>query len=544
MPISNTGPLTVTMHSDPPGWNREYKHFDTFDITEIITPRDYQQLGHGELLKLVDEGKLDDGKAVLFIGPTGTGKSVSELMWLGFDSESFLVTPRVEIILGLMNKLGYSKEELDKFSTQRLADEALAFRISTPIRLRNLLATGKYKFRPQRLIIDEGHHLPAETYQLIKAYWPGISIICFTASGFRGTSNATAEFHNSFDYIYNLLTIPQAVKRGIIEIPEIEIWPLTDDDEITIQNGDFKVSTAGELNQPILADVVDRCSSFISSDKWDRPTIFAVPTTDNAIDLTQRLCDYYGDGIATTVLQDTSRQDRNKAFKDCLECRTAIVQIDVVSEGIDYPFRRLIDLRPTMSPVKWIQQIGRITRPGGKSQYICTNRNLERHSYLMQGMIKAGRVAEAQQVFGYPTQRSNARVVGLEGIGKFKAAEIEAIDGTICTMYCVHSFDGFDKKEYAIILHPCVDYPLVAYKESTVIDGKMVWGKWRKLDSLPDIKGFQSTPAGSLTKPMKDFWYRASESVCINPQSNVNRKNFQALPVLLNTKSKLKIGGF
>src|SRR5688572_2137434 len=92
------------------------------------TPHPFQQVGIDHALQFLNSAK--PGDRVSYASPTGTGKSVVELfVQLGGPEGTWIVTPREEIVVGMMDKLGGDADPL-------------AHRITTPIRLRNLLLRG------------------------------------------------------------------------------------------------------------------------------------------------------------------------------------------------------------------------------------------------------------------------------------------------------------------------------------------------------------------------------------------------------------------
>lgn len=499
--------------------------------------RDYQALFMADVMQQLDEG---NAHSWLYASPTGSGKSVMELTLLSYLPQAVLVTPRLEIVAGMLRAGGI---DTAGWSTDKLAAEALQYRITTPIRLRNMLAAGSLPWRPDAIIWDEAHHRAADSYEDIRAYLPGVPEIGLTASPFRGTPKGTEEFLNSWHSLTWVLTYPDAAARGVIAVPRCSIWPLVDDDEVEVRNGELVIDQVESAALGVIDAVVERCRRFGRRNTmfhealtpptvWDRPTIFAVPTTATALALADAL---ERAGLpARAVTQDTPRQDRGRIFAACERSSLAIVQIDVVSEGVDLKLRRLIDLRPTLSPVKWLQQVGRVTRPSNEPpEYICCNRNLERHCYLYEGLIPPAAVATAQQAFERPSARAGMRAVGTENLGRFAAAELPLADGTTGVMYQLTQVEGFTKREYAVLLHPCSSQPLYAARENgRTADGQVTWGKWRAVSGLPDMRGFGSAPAKALTDRQQEWWRKAAQDYGLSATGNVNRRNFAALPIL------------
>jgi hypothetical protein len=224
----------------------------------------------------------------------------------------------------------------------------------------------------------------------------------------------------------------------------------------------------------------------------------------------------------------------------------ALVHVNVVSEGVDLPeLRRGIDCRPTLSPVLWLQTFGRIRRPVAPGEdppeYLCTNRNLARHAYLLEGVLPTATVAEAQAAFPTAGKRAGIRVVGLEGLGRFRATELPLSGGLTGVMYAFSSLVDNQVIEYAVLLHPARLQPVVATRRNTVrTDGTRAYGRWRPLPELPAItEGFASLPPAELTDKQRAWWTRAAAGRGLDPAATVNRRNFAALPVLADLRARL-----
>lgn len=528
-----------------------------FRLPKSITPRDYQHKFVNDAIDLVT---TDPDTWHLFRSPTGTGKSVAELLLLSCLPDSILITPRIEIIAGMMEKLGHYVEDLN--------DAALVewswndYGIITPIRLRSLLAKGSVSYMPSCLIIDECHHDFASTYQDITMYLNGCPKVGLTATPYRGTPKGTQGYLEQWNNtVHTILTLPDAINKGYCSLPTPQVWPLLDDDLLDVSNGEFKLtgSTAEKGVDAAITDLVERCKPFYikRAKLWDVPTMFSVSTTKAAKMLYEALIK--ANLPASIITQETSRKDRTKAFANVVSCSTALVQINVVSEGVDLPIRRLIDLSPTMSPVKWVQQIGRIMRPTKycpqwpsceigctncelPPEYICCCRNLERHCYLMEGMLPNSTVKDAQDAWGEQeegvpnfSKRSGTRVVGLEGLGRFKTVPIPLLDGTIGFMYNLVHTEGYKRTEYIAFVHPNHPDPIRGVKESAKEGEKMAWGKWKLTASLPDLKGCTTAKEYPLTEKQAARWHDSAEDFGLNPHVPINTRQFQFLPFLMNT---------
>lgn len=524
----------------------------------LYTPHDYQQNFLSDYLRWIDS---NEHPYALYTSPTGTGKSVMELMALEADPHAMLITPRVEIVGGMLEKLGMDKATVDGFSVDLLSEIALAYRITTPIRLRNMLARGELQtrydqarqacgfptepLRVERLLVDEGHHLLAETYADLRAYLPRAKMACLTATGFRGTPKQTDEFLKIFDnHVRQILTLKQASARGLFSTPRPEIWPLVDDDLLEVKNGEITVTSATDATNSVIDHVGEKCRQFYDGERYDIPTMFALPSTASvhaAFLAFERM------GLPVgRVTEETPRPDRAEIFRATVDRRLILLQINVVSEGVDLPIRRLIDMRPTMSPVYWMQLVGRITRPGGSPHYICCNRNLERHGYLMEGLWPPAAFAQSQQLFGGPSARAPARAIGLEGLGRFAAAELPLGGGLKGYMYNLTSVEGFKRRDIVILCHPAALLPVVAVRESTtdpVDPSKTAWGRFKRVEGVPDIQGYASAPASKdLTPRQSAWWKREAARYGLDSSITPNKRSFAALPVLKDLRVKLAGG--
>jgi hypothetical protein len=498
-----------------------------------FTPRDYQRLAIDDAVTWLRQATAADRRC--YSAPTGSGKSVIELAVQAALDGAWIVTPVLEIVAGLLDKLGV--EGVADMSEAVLIAAAFDRRITTPIRLRNMLLAGDGP--PIRYVIeDEAHHDNAETYQQLD-----LMLSCpkvgYTATPYRGTPRGTALFRQRWGEPVPILTYPEAIARGVISMPTCRVVPILDDDLVEVQNGEFVVSSVNQ--QTPLDAVIDLCRVHVAGGAWDRPTMFACPSTLLAKLLTRALNDA---GLpAVCVTGDTSRGDRDVAFASCVNRERSLVQVRVVGEGVDLPIRRLIDLAPAISPVKWLQMFGRETRPvpPGESppEYVCCNRNLLRHAYLLEGCLPAATVVDAQKVFP-PGKRNALRAIGLESLGRFKEVPVPLRDGLTGFLYCLSSVEGLSVRNYAAFVHPMLQDPLWAMRtDAKNADGTRAFGRWRKCEPPADLSGFASVPAPACSDKQLAWWKRDAKRWGLDESTTPNRRAFQALPILFDLRAKV-----
>ena len=494
----------------------------------LLELRDYQQ----DAVQRAEDffRSASRGDRLLFSAPTGTGKSVVELALLTGDR--YIVTPRLEIVAGMLEKLGVEVPASD----EKIAQAGQERGIWTPIRLRNKLVRGEVP-QPSGLVFDEVHHAEADSWGELIALSGNPPCVGFTASPFRGTPRGTSALRKEWGEPVLLITLRDAVRRGYCALPTCRIVPLVDDDIIKVTStGEFDVRSATETCASRVGEVVKMIGGFWDGTTYDRPTMLAVPSTE-AVGLfvdALRAAGYSACGITA----DSSRADRQSGFRDCIGRQTALVQINVVSEGVDLPIRRLVDMKPMLSPVAWVQQFGRITRPGGESEYICCNRNLLRHAYLLEGLLPVAVIKE-NGGFEKASSRAAVRAIGFEAVGRFKAAELPFLGGITGHMYCLSTCEGTKVTEYAILTHPL--HP-TAFCAKRIRSAGQFGPKWEPLDRIPEIDaGFSSLPASPMSEKQAAWWKRSAAHYGLDPDAKVTRKSFAALPVLANCGVKFNV---
>jgi len=499
----------------------------------MLTPRPEQLLAAQRATQA-----LRDSTPILFTSPTGTGKSIIELLTQDAYPGAWIVEPTLDILADLLRKREVEPPE----SESALRALASTHYLATPGALRNALLRGEGPSNITALIIGECHHDTAETWQQLHAL-TGCPRVGFTATPFRGSPRGTAELRKQWPEIVPVMTYAEAACLRRLSHPVCSITPLVDDDVLEVSNGEFVVSSVERHTTGKLGDVVEMCRKWWDGASWDRPTMFALPSRDLARTLQERLS---AAGVSAVALTgEDGPTARQEAFRGVVARAAAIVQVRVVSEGVDLPLRRQIDLAPCLSPMLWMQRFGRITRPVGDGEalpeYVCCNRNLLRHAYLLEGLIPPSVIADGQRIFGGPGTRAAARAVGLESLGRLKPIDLPLAGGLTGTCYCVSAGDGAGKVEqYAVILHPTRPEPLWARRVNVAqSDGSRAYGKWSRCEAPADLTGFASVPPGPLSDKQSAWWKRSAARFGLDPAATVTRKNFVALPVLSDLRARL-----
>jgi hypothetical protein len=485
-------------------------------------PRPFQIASANHAEAFLRSAKAADRR--LYAAPTGVGKSVVErLVQERMGSGCWIVSPREEIIAGIMDKA-------------ELTGDPMQHSMTTPIVLRNRLLEGAIR-HPEYLIIDESHHHNAETYQQLDLLTGLAPTVGYTATPYRGTPKGTKEFLDRWGEPKWLITYVQAQAEGYISMPKFSVLPLVDDDVVDVRGGEFEVTSINAATVDRLGDMAEHCRQWYT-DKWDRPTIIAMPSTASCIRMQRELGER---GIPAAIVSgETPRAQRYAIFQAVEAGLMALLHINVVAEGVDLKLRRLIDMAPTLSPVKWLQHLGRITRPTDEPpEYICTNRNILRHAYILEGVLPPAAMLEAQAAFPQSDRPGVSRVLGLEAIGRFKPVPVKLLSGLTAHVYAISVPVGPLVVEYCVLVHPGREAIWATKINGRNYDGTRNWGSWRACSAPSDVTGFSSVAPKTLSVKQLAWWKRSAARFGLKPDQEVTRKNFQALPVLADLGNRL-----
>lgn len=486
-----------------------------------------------------------------YSAPTGTGKGTIEMALLAdlvtSGVDAWIVTPSLEVVRGFLERCGLDPQALEDSSADRLAELGASIHVTTPVRLRNQVLRGE-RAMPDVVIVDEAHHNTegGDVSGLLFALAPLACWIGFTATPYRGTTKETQEFERTWNEIVEVMTIPEAVEGGYWALPTFEVVGLVDDDKIRLTGGDFEVQASGKAVGSRVEELAELVAQRMDRDRI--PTVVLVPSRE-AAGLVVEALDRHG-VPARLVTAETPATARALAYRECREGSSVLVSVRVVSEGVDFPWLgRIVDARPTMSPVLFVQALGRLTRPKSyRPEYICVCRNLERHSWLLGGLVPRGVVAQSQAAFGPGgSKRGAGRAIGFEAVGRFKPIPLPLLGGVTGTMFVLYSTDRETgmTTEWAILLDPTSEHPIVATREvGANADGTRAYGSWRRAAMPNDLMGYgTSQHTGPLSEKMHAWWRRSAASRGLDPDAVISRRQFVALPLLFDIRASLLPGG-
>lgn len=205
------------------------------------------------------------------------------------------------------------------------------------------------------IIIDEGHHALAESYQASCRHFSGAKILGVTATPDRNDRKNLGQYFESLAYEYSLI---QAIRDGwLAKIRALSIPLQIDLTNVRVQSGDF---SAGDLGDA-LAPYLDQIASEMAEHCRDRKTLVFTPLVATAQKFAAMLA---ARGFAADWVSgdDPARQAKLATYAAAGH-GAVLVNSMLLTEGYDDPATDcIVCLRPTKSRALFAQIVGRGTR--------------------------------------------------------------------------------------------------------------------------------------------------------------------------------------
>src|SRR5699024_7609329 len=218
------------------------------------------------------------------------------------------------------------------------------------------------KFEPydfDYIIYDEAHHVVAESYQRVIDYFEAKFMLGMTATPERGDSRSIFEI---FDFNVALeVRLHDALEDDIV-VP-FHYFGITDIDEIDLSdvptNDVDTVTKLLKVNERV--DFIIKKMKFYGHDGRKRKCLGFCASLDHANYMAH---EFNKRGIPSISLggehRSQIRQEKIKKLEDDNDELQVIFTVDIFNEGVDIPsVNTVLMLRPTNSPVIFIQQLGR-----------------------------------------------------------------------------------------------------------------------------------------------------------------------------------------
>ncbi len=347
-----------------------------------LEPNTMQVQFISNLKKILEKGE----DRALLISATGTGKTYASafaMRELGFKRVLFLVhrgqlarqTKKSyekvfgsQISFGLVGG-GYHEYEKDYiFATVQTLNRD----------------THLFQYQPDEfdcIILDEAHHSTAETYQKVMNYFKPKLFLGMTATPDKMDDNeAGKNVYELFNFqIAHEIRLQQAMQDDLLCPFEYfgicDIYSLDDKKlkSTKLEQKDFNRLTGEER----VKHIIQQAEYYGYSGNRVKGLVFC-SRIDESEELSKKFNQY---GYRTIALNgNASEEEREEAFERLameedsesnLEPLDYIFSVEILNEGVDIvEVNQVIMLRPTQSPIVFIQQLGRGLRKAEGKQYV------------------------------------------------------------------------------------------------------------------------------------------------------------------------------
>lgn len=259
------------------------------------------------------------------------------------------------------------------------------------------------------IIIDEAHHVLADSYQRVLDHFPDAQVLGVTATPDRGDMRNLGSVFESLAYEY---TLPKAIKEGYLCPIKAQTIPLKLDlSGVGVQSGDFKAGDLGTALDPYLMQIADEMTKICR----DRKTVVFLPLVKTS----QKFRDILNSKGFRAAEVNGNSDDRAQVLADFDAGKyNVLCNSMLLTEGWDCPsVDCIVVLRPTKIRSLYAQMVGRGTRlSSGKDHLLLLDFlwHTERHelchpaSLICENEEVAKRMTENIEAAGCPVDIEEA----------------------------------------------------------------------------------------------------------------------------------------
>lgn len=224
------------------------------------------------------------------------------------------------------------------------------------------------------ILVDEGHHAPAESWQKVFRRFPNAKVVSLTATPFRADEK---QMHGELLYKFSFT---KAMVNGYIKqihsrnVAPAELYFTYSDDtsvkhtleevlelreEAWFRRG---VALSPECNRHIVEASIQQCNAMRAATGVKHQVIAAACSVDHARQVAALYveCGYHAAEIHSDMEEDEQEAVIERLRTGALDC---IVQVQMLGEGFDHPRLSVAAIfRPFRSLAPYIQFVGRIMR--------------------------------------------------------------------------------------------------------------------------------------------------------------------------------------
>lgn len=309
-------------------------------------------------------------KSIMLQMPTGTGKTrlFSSLLKdiqvyasdHGLEVNCLVMVHRMELVDQIVKELNKSYGLVSGIIQAGYKQEPeLNIQVASVQTLSRRLEIWKQK-EFDIVIVDEAHHVPAESYRTILKSFPRAKVLGVTATPYRLSGEG---FTDIFEELIISPSVKQFIEKGTLS--GYDYYSVRQNSDIqreldsvkTLQNGDYTDADMSRIcdNDHIRAQIVETYQKYAHGKKG---IIYTINKKHNC-----NLCeDFNRVGIRTVAIDSSTPKDERNGYIDAFKAGEIdiICNVNIFSEGFDCPDIEFIQLaRPTQSLSMYLQQVGR-----------------------------------------------------------------------------------------------------------------------------------------------------------------------------------------
>lgn len=327
-----------------------------------------------EALCALEQTRMEGAKRALVVAATGVGKTYLA----AFDSKSFkrvlFVAHREEILKqAAVSFLNIRKSDDYGFfnGTEKSTDRSVIFA--------SVATLGRSEYLNERyfskdyfdyIVVDEFHHSVNNQYRRIVEYFKSEFLLGLTATPERMDGKNIYEICD-----YNVpyeISLKSAINKGmLVPFHYYGIYDDTDYSGIHIVRGKYDEK---ELNETYIGNVYRHDLIYKYYRKYgSKRALGFCCSREHAEEMAQEFCKR---GIPSVAVYSNSNseyaEERSVAIKKLTDGEIRVIfSVDMFNEGVDIPSVDMVMfLRPTESPIVFLQQLGRGLRKSKGKEYL------------------------------------------------------------------------------------------------------------------------------------------------------------------------------
>ncbi len=341
-----------------------------FSDYKVIKPNIMQQ----EALRNIDRLRRSGEDKALVIAATGTGKTyMSAFDVLEFNPKKLLFLVHREDILkdaeATYKNLIRNKKITTGFYTGNKKDKDADYLFATIQTMeRNIVCFDKYHF--EYIVVDEAHHSTSPTYEKVLEYFKPKFLLGITATPER------CDTGNIFDIFDNNVALEIRLNEALESelIVPFHYFGITDIE--AVDYSDVSLDNIDEVSKKLMinsrVDFIIEKMNFYGFDGVKQKAVGFCINKEHAYYMSQK---FNENGIVSIALtgEDSieKRQSCIKRLENDEDSLNVIFTVDIFNEGVDIPsINQVLMLRPTNSPIIFIQQLGRGLRKHKNKEFL------------------------------------------------------------------------------------------------------------------------------------------------------------------------------